>query len=163
MPSAVRREAPLARTRRRSGATDEACGCLSLNCGTQQSSLAHDLLTGMIGHVEERESKRRQIGANRMCLNDIPEITRLSVPERILLLEDLWDSIAAEPGTFLCPKVIAPSWTGDLPNTKRTRVDCSRWTTCGARSRRSDEPRRRLDRWRTRRRRVPSTTSDPDD
>ena len=26
---------------------------------------------------------------------DIPEISQLSIPERILLLEDLWDSIAS--------------------------------------------------------------------
>jgi len=31
-----------------------------------------------------------------MRLNDIPDITRLSVPERILLLEDLWESIASD-------------------------------------------------------------------
>ena len=31
-----------------------------------------------------------------MRLNEIPEIARLSVPERILLLEELWDSIAAD-------------------------------------------------------------------
>jgi len=31
-----------------------------------------------------------------MRVNDIPEIARLKIPEKILLLEDLWDSIAAE-------------------------------------------------------------------
>ncbi len=31
-----------------------------------------------------------------MRINDVPEIARLTVPEKILLLEDLWDSIASE-------------------------------------------------------------------
>jgi len=31
-----------------------------------------------------------------MRMSDIPEITRLSTPEKILLLEDLWDSIASD-------------------------------------------------------------------
>ncbi len=31
-----------------------------------------------------------------MRLNDIREISRLSTPEKILLLEDLWDSIATD-------------------------------------------------------------------
>jgi len=29
-----------------------------------------------------------------MHVSDIPEITRLSVPEKILLVEELWDTIA---------------------------------------------------------------------
>jgi len=39
-----------------------------------------------------------------MRLNEIPEIARLSVPERILLLEELWDSIAAEPSSVPVPQ-----------------------------------------------------------
>jgi putative addiction module component (TIGR02574 family) len=39
-----------------------------------------------------------------MRLNEIPEITRLSVPERILLLEDLWESIASEPSSVPVPQ-----------------------------------------------------------
>ena len=31
-----------------------------------------------------------------MPMIDIPEITRLSMPEKILLVEDLWDSIASD-------------------------------------------------------------------
>jgi len=31
-----------------------------------------------------------------MTINDIPKVARLSIPERILLVEDLWDSIASE-------------------------------------------------------------------
>jgi putative addiction module component (TIGR02574 family) len=43
------------------------------------------------------------IGVPTMRLNDIPEIARLSVPERILLLEDLWESIASEPSSVPVP------------------------------------------------------------
>ena len=39
-----------------------------------------------------------------MRLDEIPEIARLSVPERILLLEDLWDSIASEPSSVPVPQ-----------------------------------------------------------
>jgi putative addiction module component (TIGR02574 family) len=39
-----------------------------------------------------------------MRLNDIPEISRLTVPERILLLEDLWESIAAEESSVPVPQ-----------------------------------------------------------
>ena len=31
-----------------------------------------------------------------MRISDIPEIARLTVPEKILLVEDLWDHIASE-------------------------------------------------------------------
>jgi putative addiction module component (TIGR02574 family) len=31
-----------------------------------------------------------------MQVIDLPEISRLSTPEKILLIEDLWDSIAAD-------------------------------------------------------------------
>lgn len=39
-----------------------------------------------------------------MRLDEIPEVARLSVPERILLLEDLWDSIASEPSSVPVPQ-----------------------------------------------------------
>lgn len=39
-----------------------------------------------------------------MRVNDIPEITKLNIPERILLIEDLWDSISIEETTFPIPK-----------------------------------------------------------
>jgi putative addiction module component (TIGR02574 family) len=39
-----------------------------------------------------------------MRVNDIPEIARLSVPERILLLEDLWDSIASDESSVPVPQ-----------------------------------------------------------
>ena len=38
-----------------------------------------------------------------MRVNDIPEIARLTVPEKILLLEDLWDSIAADESSVPVP------------------------------------------------------------
>jgi putative addiction module component (TIGR02574 family) len=36
--------------------------------------------------------------------NDIPEITKLSPPEKILLVEDLWDSIASDESVVPVPK-----------------------------------------------------------
>jgi len=39
-----------------------------------------------------------------MGVNDIPEIARLSVPEKILLLEDLWDSIASDESSVPVPQ-----------------------------------------------------------
>lgn len=38
-----------------------------------------------------------------MRVDDIPEIARLNVPEKILLVEDLWDSIASEPSNVPVP------------------------------------------------------------
>ena len=39
-----------------------------------------------------------------MRVDDIPEIARLTAPEKILLLEDLWDSIAAEESNVPVPQ-----------------------------------------------------------
>lgn len=39
-----------------------------------------------------------------MRVNDIPEIGRLSVPEKILLVEDLWDSIASNESSVPIPQ-----------------------------------------------------------
>ncbi len=39
-----------------------------------------------------------------MHLNDIPEIERLSTPEKILLVEDLWDSIASDESNVPVPQ-----------------------------------------------------------
>ncbi len=39
-----------------------------------------------------------------MRVIDIPEISKLSTPEKILLLEDLWDSIASEESSVPFPK-----------------------------------------------------------
>ena len=39
-----------------------------------------------------------------MRVDDIPEIARLTVPEKILLLEDLWDSIASEGSSVPMPQ-----------------------------------------------------------
>jgi putative addiction module component (TIGR02574 family) len=38
-----------------------------------------------------------------MRVDEIPEIARLTVPEKILLLEDLWDSIAAQESSVPVP------------------------------------------------------------
>ena len=39
-----------------------------------------------------------------MRLKDIPEISKLSTPERILLVEDLWDSISMEEADVPVPE-----------------------------------------------------------
>ena len=39
-----------------------------------------------------------------MRVDDIPEIAKLSVPERILLLQDLWDSIASDESSVPVPQ-----------------------------------------------------------
>jgi putative addiction module component (TIGR02574 family) len=38
-----------------------------------------------------------------MRVNDIPEISRLSTSEKILLVEDLWDSIASDESRVPVP------------------------------------------------------------
>jgi len=37
-------------------------------------------------------------------ISDIPEIARLSTPEKILLVEDLWDSIASDESSVPVPQ-----------------------------------------------------------
>jgi putative addiction module component (TIGR02574 family) len=39
-----------------------------------------------------------------MRVDDISEIARLTIPEKILLLEDLWDSIATEESSVPVPQ-----------------------------------------------------------
>jgi len=39
-----------------------------------------------------------------MRVTDIPEITNLSTPEKILLVEDLWDSITGEESEVPIPE-----------------------------------------------------------
>jgi putative addiction module component (TIGR02574 family) len=39
-----------------------------------------------------------------MGIQDIPEFDRLNTPEKILLVEDLWDHIAAKPSTVPVPQ-----------------------------------------------------------
>lgn len=39
-----------------------------------------------------------------MNLTDIPQIAKLSVPEKILLVEDLWDSIARDDKKIPMPE-----------------------------------------------------------
>lgn len=38
-----------------------------------------------------------------MRISDIPEITKLSTPEKILLVEDLWDSITSDESVVPVP------------------------------------------------------------
>ncbi|MGR3302446.1 MAG: addiction module protein [Candidatus Scalindua sp.] len=39
-----------------------------------------------------------------MKINDVPEILRLSVPEKILFVEDLWDSISSVDSDIPVPE-----------------------------------------------------------
>ena len=39
-----------------------------------------------------------------MRVNDIPEIAQLSIPEKILLVEDLWDSITLDEASVPVPQ-----------------------------------------------------------
>ena len=39
-----------------------------------------------------------------MRVDDLPELGRLTVPEKILLLEELWDSVASEEASVRVPQ-----------------------------------------------------------
>jgi len=39
-----------------------------------------------------------------MRVKDLPEISKLSTPEKILLVEDLWDNIAADDSSIPVPE-----------------------------------------------------------
>ncbi len=39
-----------------------------------------------------------------MRVADLPELSRLSIPEKILLVEDIWDSISADESTIPVPE-----------------------------------------------------------
>ena len=39
-----------------------------------------------------------------MRVKDLPEISKLSVPEKILLVEDLWDSISSDESLIPVPE-----------------------------------------------------------
>ena len=39
-----------------------------------------------------------------MKINEIPQLSKLSIPEKILLVEDLWDSITASETEIPIPK-----------------------------------------------------------
>lgn len=61
-----------------------------------------------------------------MRVKDIPEIAGLSVPEKILLLEELWDSIAGEESSVPIP----PSHLEELERRlKRNAADPGRLLT----------------------------------
>jgi putative addiction module component (TIGR02574 family) len=40
-----------------------------------------------------------------MRVNDIPEISKLTTPEKILLVEDLWDSISSDESAVSVPQI----------------------------------------------------------
>ncbi len=48
---------------------------------------------------DSKEERRRT-----MHISDIPEITQLSIPEKILLAEEIWDSIASEESRISIPQ-----------------------------------------------------------
>jgi len=39
-----------------------------------------------------------------MRIKDIPQIKKLSIPEKILLVEDLWDNISSEESAITVPQ-----------------------------------------------------------
>jgi putative addiction module component (TIGR02574 family) len=39
-----------------------------------------------------------------MRIKDLPEISKLSTPEKILLVEDLWDSISSDEASITVPE-----------------------------------------------------------
>jgi len=39
-----------------------------------------------------------------MLVKDLPEISKLSTPEKILLVEDLWDNISADASSIPVPE-----------------------------------------------------------
>ena len=43
-------------------------------------------------------------GTKTVRVSDIPEIAQLSTPEKILLVEDLWDSIASDAAGVFVPQ-----------------------------------------------------------
>jgi len=43
-------------------------------------------------------------GEKAVRVKEIPEITKLSTPEKILLVEDLWDNIAADESNVSVPR-----------------------------------------------------------
>ena len=43
-------------------------------------------------------------------VNDIPEIDQLSVPEKILFVEELWNSITADEASVPVPQSKGMSW-----------------------------------------------------
>ena len=45
-----------------------------------------------------------QVGGADMRVKDLPEISKLSTPEKILLVEDLWDSISGDEASVPVPE-----------------------------------------------------------
>lgn len=61
---------------------------------TSEKILSDRYLTWLFAKVLTHKNQRGK--EDTMRATDIPEITKLSTPEKILLLEELWDSIAAD-------------------------------------------------------------------
>ena len=59
------------------------------------------LAQGALSHTCRLENQKRR---QAVRVNDIPEIARLSTPEKILLVEDLWESIAADESAVPVPR-----------------------------------------------------------
>lgn len=49
------------------------------------------------------ETQKKE-GKQTVRMSDIPEIVQLSTPEKILLVEDLWDSIASDEANVPAPQ-----------------------------------------------------------
>ena len=49
-------------------------------------------------------------GRHPVQMKDIPEIARLSTPEKILLVEDSWDSIARGESDVAIPQATGTNW-----------------------------------------------------
>ena len=63
-----------------------------------------------------------------MRIQDIPEIDRLSTPEKILLVEELWDHIASDPSAVPIPlKVMSMNSKGDSIVKRLNPAHCSLW------------------------------------
>jgi putative addiction module component (TIGR02574 family) len=53
---------------------------------------------------QEPEKRNDEEWRRKVRATDIPEIANLSTPEKILLVEDLWDSIAADQSVVPVPQ-----------------------------------------------------------
>ena len=61
----------------------------------------------LTSHVRSHSSQAGSVSENRgqtVRVNDIPEIAQLSMPEKILLVEELWDSITVDEASVPIPQ-----------------------------------------------------------
>ena len=66
-----------------------------------------------------------------MRVKDIPQIEKLSVSEKILLVEDIWDNISSEESAIPVPRATQKSWTEDLQGTDPVLVNFYLWMNFG--------------------------------